>query len=395
MEDQETDMQYSLKNWFLGVFPFFLLVGFIFLLFQSGGGLDKFQSPPVEKLQIQEIRLPEPGMIRVPVVNEGPNTIEIAQVMVDEAYWNFSVDPSTTLKPKERALVHIPYKWVRGAKHEITLISSRGITFSEEIPVAVQSPQITLSTFVRFGMVGVYVGILPILLGLMWFPFIRRLSTKWVNSILAFTVGLLVYLAVGTWLDALEFTEKIPEFLQGIPLIVLFTLVSFGTLLVIGAAGTFENEESQLGLAYRIALGIGLHNLGEGLAIGAAFSTGEFPLGVFLVVGFALHNVTEGIGIAAPLVEEKPAIGHFAGFVGVGGAPAVLGMWIGGFAFSPFFAVLFFAAGLGAIMQVVWDVSLLVNRRSKQAGMPFMHVLNYSGFVLGLLVMYLTGYMIK
>ena len=56
----------------------------------------------------------------------------------------------------------------------------------------------------------------------------------------------------------------------------------------------------------KIATGIGLHNFGEGLAIGSAFAVGEAALGTFLIIGFTLHNITEGVGIAAPLLKDRP-----------------------------------------------------------------------------------------
>jgi zinc transporter ZupT len=78
-----------------------------------------------------------------------------------------------------------------------------------------------------------------------------------------------------------------------------------------------------LALATYIALGIGRHNLGEGLAIGAAFAAGVAGLGVFLVLGFTLHNVTEGIGIAAPLTGARPSLLAFAGLALLAGGPAI------------------------------------------------------------------------
>ncbi len=83
-------------------------------------------------------------------------------------------------------------------------------------------------------------------------------------------------------------------------------------------------------LAFFIALGIGLHNLGEGLAVGAALATGAAALATFLVVGFVIHNVTEGIGIAAPLVGgTRPSLAAFAGLAALAGLPAIVGVVLG------------------------------------------------------------------
>ena len=126
-----------------------------------------------------------------------------------------------------------------------------------------------------------------------------------------------------------------------------------------------------------IALGIGLHNLGEGLAIGSAFALGEAALGSFLVIGFTLHNITEGIGIAAPLLPSsseadpagqqrpQPRFLTFVGLTLLAGSPAILGAWLGGFAFSPLLASIFLGVGLGAIWQVIVEVTRLLARNAR------------------------------
>ncbi|MBA3337670.1 MAG: metal transporter, partial [Chloroflexia bacterium] len=149
-----------------------------------------------------------------------------------------------------------------------------------------------------------------------------------------------------------------------------------------------------LGLAYRIATGIGLHNLGEGLAIGAAFAIGEVALGVFLILGFTLHNVTEGVGIAAPVVREQPRLIHFILLAAVAGVPAIFGTWIGAFIYSPFWTTVFFAVGIGAILQVVYEVGRLILRSQSKAGEPLMTWTTFGGVTAGIAVMYLTGLLV-
>jgi len=241
----------------------------------------------VEQLAIQRITLPEPGVIRVEVVNDGPQAVTIPQVLVDDAYWAFTAEPSNTIPRLSEAIFTIPYPWVMEETHVVRLITSLGLTFDGEIAAAVESPQPSLSLFWRFGLVGLYVGVVPVGLGMLWYPFMRRLSRQAMNFILALTIGLLLFLAIDTWLDALEFAAELPAFWQGVPLVILIALLALGVLLVFGARGN-RSERSPLGIAYLIALGIGLHNLGEGLAIGAAFSLGEAALGTFLVLGFTL-----------------------------------------------------------------------------------------------------------
>ena len=147
-------------------------------------------------------------------------------------------------------------------------------------------------------------------------------------------------------------------------------------------------------MAYRIALGIGLHNLGEGLAIGAAFASGSAALGTFLVIGFTLHNITEGIGIAAPIARERPRLWHFVGLAALAGLPAVLGVWIGGFAYNNLAAALFLALGAGAIAQVVYEVGRLIARQSREDGSPALSGATFGGLAAGIAIMYATALLV-
>ena len=228
---------------------------------------------------------------------------------------------------------------------------------------------------------------------MLWYPWMRRLSKAAMNFILSLTVGLLAYLAVGTWLDALEFTVGLPAFVQGVPVVALVALISLGALLALG--NRRNTSPTPLGLSRKIALGIGLHNLGEGLAIGAAFAAGEAALGTFLVLGFTLHNITEGVGIAAPVVDKNPGLGQFALLALLAGGPAILGTWIGGFAFNPTLAALFLAIGVGAILQVIWEVGRLVARAGQKTGGSLFNAVNLSGFTVGVAVMYFTAFLVK
>jgi len=249
--------------WVLALVPLVLLGIIAALIVTTKGGLSELSGPPVEQVTIQRITLPQKGQIVVEVVNDGPQTVTIPQVTVDEAYWQFEAEPSTTIPRFGRATFTILYPWVAAEAHEVVLITDLGVTFAAEIPVAVESPQASAKLFLRFGLVGLYVGVVPIFLGMLWYPFMRRLGTQGINFVLSLTIGLLVFLAVGTWLDALEFAEELPTFWQGVPMVVFIALISLGVLLVIGAVRG-RGETTPLGISYRIALGIGLHNLGEG-----------------------------------------------------------------------------------------------------------------------------------
>jgi zinc transporter, ZIP family len=168
--------------------------------------------------------------------------------------------------------------------------------------------------------------------------------------------------------------------------------LSFAALFALGRRGGRTPEG--LGLATYLAFGIGLHNLGEGLAIGAAFAVGEAALGSFLVVGFTLHNITEGIGIAAPLTKQRVKLATFLALGALAGLPAVAGTWLGAFAFSPQWAALFLGVGAGAILQVVVEVSNYLLRSSKKRG-AWLSGTNLAGFAAGLVVMYLTAFLVN
>lgn len=146
-------------------------------------------------------------------------------------------------------------------------------------------------------------------------------------------------------------------------------------------------ELTPLYVAGLIALGIGLHNFGEGLAIGAAFSLGEVGLTKFLIIGFMLHNVTEGLGIVSPLARSRPSLGALLGLGLLAGVPTIVGAWSGGLAYSPVLSVLFLSIGAGAIVQVVWEIAKLLGQGKREVSAP----LNAIGFAAGVLVMYVTG----
>lgn len=380
-------------KWYLALLPLLVLGGMLAYLFVTGGGLRSLTGPPIEQLSILRVTLPQSGLVVIEAVNDGPEPVTIAQVTVDEAFWNFHALPSATIPRLGSAKITIPYPWVEEEAHFITLITALGATFEAEIPVAVATPQPSSELFLRFALVGLYVGIIPVALGMLWFPFIRRISARGMNFVLSLTLGLLIFLAVSTLLDAIELAQTLPSFWQGASLVVFIAMLALGTLLLIG--GVTKNRKDARTIAFLIALGIGLHNLGEGLAIGSAFSQGEAALGLFLILGFTLHNVTEGVGISAPLVKDPPRIRVFILLLIVAGAPAILGVWAGAFSFNPVLATIFLAIGVGAILQVVWEVGKLVARESKKLGEPVLNWVNFSGVATGLAIMYFTALLVK
>jgi zinc transporter ZupT len=376
------------------ILPLILLGGVIFLFLNTGGGLQLEQPAPVESLTVERTIL-KPNSIDIVVRNGSPEEITIAQVNINEAIWPFTVTPDPTIPRLAEATVHLNYGWVEGEAYGLTLLTTNAIAFDTEIPVAFTTPEPTGSTFWSFTLIGIYVGIIPIYLGLLWFPALRQLSRRWMMFLLAVTIGLLIFLGIDTLAEALEQVEGVPGPFQGIGLVGIGAVTTFLLLETISqrqvAAGKSEASQ-RLRVAYMIAVGIGLHNLGEGLAIGAAYNLGEIALGSFLVVGFIIQNITEGLGIIAPILRHRPGISHLVWLGLIGGVPAVVGAWLGGFAPSPTLAVLFLAVGTGAIFQVVYEITRLIRKDSSNEPLP---ATVFSGVVAGMLLLWLTGLFIK
>ncbi|MBI3167499.1 MAG: ZIP family metal transporter, partial [Chloroflexi bacterium] len=211
---------------------------------------------------------------------------------------------------------------------------------------------------------------------------------------MALTAGLLIFLGLDTFNEALEQAAELPSTFQGIGLIGIGAVATYMLLELVDNPKSADRSESsqRISIAWRIAIGIGIHNLGEGLAIGAAYNVGEIALGTFLVVGFIIQNITEGLGIISPILRDRPTIRQLALLGLVGGAPAILGAWIGGYTPSPFLAVLFLAIGTGAIFQVAVEIAKLIQKDTAKQPMPGYI---FSGVLAGMLMLWVTGIFIK
>ena len=349
--------------------------------------------PPVEKLKISRATLASDG-IRLSVLNDGPDPVTIAQVTVDDAYWSFTSEKGNTLNHLGSTTVHVPYPWVAGEAHLVKLLTSTGTPFEHEIAVALETPRLTAAHLGSFALIGLYVGVLPVALGLCWFPVLARLSRGGLDVLLAITIGLLAFLLVDAVHEGLDGAANLADSYQGAALFVGAAAAAYLALETVGQwlrnARARRNETSGSGavLALLIAIGIGLHNFGEGLAIGAAFALGEAALGTLLIVGFTLHNTTEGLAILAPIAKERPSVPLLLKLGLIGGAPTIAGAWLGGFVYSPVAAVLCLALGAGAIAQVVHQLSRQISR-GPSAGFATAPVM--LGLLAGFAVMYGTG----
>jgi zinc transporter ZupT len=349
-------------------------------------------TPAIETLVVERVALSPEG-IAVWVRAGGSAPLSIAQVQVDGAYWEFAQTPSGPLSRLESARIELPYPWVEGETHHLVFLTSTGVSFDHTIEVALSTPQFSAVDLVAYGVVGLFVGVVPVVLGMMFYPVMRGSARRGLEFVLALTIGLLVFLLVDTLEEGLEIAAGAASALQATTLVWLGALTTFLALMVVGRRGGRAPEG--VALATFIALGIGLHNLGEGLAIGASFATGAAALASFLVVGFTLHNLTEGIGIAAPLLEVRPKLRVFAALAALAGLPAVLGTWVGAYAFAPHWAALCFGIAAGAILQVVVEVGAYLSRTARRADGTPLSGTAFAGFVAGLIVMYLTAMLVS
>jgi ZIP family zinc transporter len=383
--------------WALGVLPLVLLGGVLGLMLWSGpfDALRGEEYPPVEDLAFQRVELGPDGIVAT-VFNDGPDAVTIAQVQVDDAFWGFSAEPGTTLAHLGRTILTIPYPWVQGDTHVVRVVTSTGVTVDHEVAVAVETPRADARFFGIFALIGLYVGVIPVAIGLVWLPWVSRAGRKGLDFLLALTVGLLLFLLIEAGHDGLEAAALAPGSFQGVALFVFGALAAFIGLEMVGAwlrgrrASTGEPASRGWILAVMVATGIGLHNFGEGLAIGAAFSLGEASLGTVLIVGFTLHNTTEGLAIVAPLAHERVRLGQLVRLGLLGGGPTIVGAWIGGLVYSPIWSVLCLALGAGAIAQVIVQLS----RQMVGTGSVARYVATptvASGLFAGVAVMYVTG----
>jgi zinc transporter ZupT len=336
--------------------------------------------PQADEFEIRRVEL-RPGEVRIRVTNPQRDELTIAQVTVDDAVVPFSVDGGATLGRLRSATIVVPYDWVRDEPLAVGVTSSTGIQTTHELAAAVETTQPSARGFFGFGLIGFLVGVVPVALGLLWLPSLRRARPEWLAAFMALTAGLLTFLAVEALSEALELQAVLPSALGGAGIVLLGFALSYLTLTFLSRA--------LAALATLVAIGIGLHNLGEGLAIGTSFAFGELALGTFLIVGFMIHNVTEGLGIATAAAEERRVHWKRLALLAlVAGGPAIAGAWIGGFVRNDVLGVLFFAAAAGAAFEVVVEVVRWLRSRAP-GGLTSGYALG--GFLAGLTIMYATG----
>ena len=343
--------------------------------------------PPADEFEIRRVEL-SPGEIRISVRNPQPDDLTIASVTVDDAIVPFTLDGPSTLGRLRTSTIVVIYDWVEEEPLAVGVTSSTGIETVHEIAAAVATPVPSARGFLGYTILGTLVGIVPVALGLLWLPSLRRADPRWLAAFMALTAGLLTFLGVEALSEAMELQSALPPALGGVGLVLLGVALSALGMTYLSARLSRGAGATGLALALLVAIGIGVHNLGEGLAIGTSFAIGELQLGSFLVIGFMVHNLTEGLGIAAPAASDRAAPLRIALLAVVAGAPTIVGAWLGGYASNEVLAALFFAIAAGAALQVVVEVGRWI-ARTAPGGLRSGWVVG--GYLAGIAAMYATG----
>ncbi len=377
-----------------GIIPFVFIILMMVYIFGPGADLLDF-GIVLPEITIERIDFVD-SEIQATVRNTGQIPVEIAMADVNDRIQPAAVEPDRFLDRFETALVRIPFEWNEAEPYTVGITVEDGTRFEKEVHAAAPALELTLDLAIFFAIIGTYVGIIPVMIGLLWLPFIKKISKQKYHFFLALTAGLLLFLAVDSIKEAVDVSdENLADSFNGTLLVSTVTVLSFLGLYYFGNKLVSKAGSSKftkpVAIALMISIGIGLHNFGEGLAIGAAVGMGSIAFSTFLIVGFALHNTTEGLAIAAPMSRGKLMLGKLAVMGMIAGSPAIFGAWIGGFSYSPFTSVIFLGIGAGAIFQVIVVILKWIYDENDKKLSSFAVV---SGFSVGMLVMYLTSILV-
>lgn len=370
--------------------PLLLLGIALWIVGAQGSGLSGLigdNPPSTDQFDLRRVTF-APGEIRIAVRNPQVDDLTIASVAVDDAIVPFTLDGPGTLKRLRSRTVIVPYDWVADEPISVGVTSSTGIQTTRQIPAAVATPTASARGFLGYGLIGLLVGVIPVGLGMMWLPALRRAAPEWLAAFMALTAGLLTFLGIDALVEAFERQQALPPGLGGPGLVLVGVAVSGLGMTYLSSRLARGGVATGFALALLVAIGIGVHNFGEGLAIGTAFAFGELQLGTFLVTGFMVHNISEGLGIATPVAGHRTQFLALLGLALIAGAPTIAGTWIGGYVANDMLGVLFFALAAGAALQVVIEVGRYIHRRAPgRLGSGWV----IGGFLAGISIMWVTG----